>query len=373
MEDNCVALAPCQRQAIESIRTEAIALRSESQSVLSHVFRMSNLSDSDILATKEIIKKHARVALHFHPDRPAGGRLVAQALLQDGVYKTQFETGISNGLVAMHPGGLRDDWERHLFHGAYQMEGVTASQRPRYGALDLVRNADGPAPRFGSCFFILKPHTTTRSTFTFGGSQDRPKYQGTADELDAILAALMEESFTRDFALGIDQMRPRQLYSRLCNLETGYSDLYENRPASHNLDHVVEAQVHGEVLLGRDVEALVVDPAFHSTRVGQALVDMASTYGFPILYHSGFALRTEEVPADFRGPTMPSLAERVAGAGGVVDTACLGRAVQSLTENPKLWEDRGTFKDVLQEIKLLWHVLVKYGRPLREVVQSHLH
>ncbi|KAJ3490200.1 hypothetical protein NLG97_g5829 [Lecanicillium saksenae] len=355
---------------MESIRAEAVALRPESQAILSHVFRMSNLSDSEISKTKEIIKRHARIALHFHPDRPAGGRLVAQALLEDGVYKTQFETGISNGLVAMQSGGPRDEWERHLFHGAYQMEGVTASQRPRYGALDLMRNPDGPAPRFGSCFFVLKPDATKRATFTFGGSQDKPKYQGTADEFDGILAALMEESFTRDFALGVDRMRPRPLYSRLCSLKDDYLNLYDNGQASHNLDHVVEAQIHGEVLLGRDIEALVADPAFVGTAIGQQLVDMASTYGFQILYHSGFALRTEEIPADFRGPTMPSLAERIAGPGGVVDTACLGRAVQSLTENPKLWEDRGAFRDVLQEIKLLWHVLVKYGRPLREAVHS---
>lgn len=368
---NPANLAPCQRQAIENIRAEAIALRTDSQFTLSHIFRMSNLSDSDILKTKEIVQTHARVVLHFHPDRPAGGRLVAQALLEEGIYKSQFETGISNGLVSMQPGGPRDEWERHLFHGAYQMEGVEASQRPRYGALDLMRNADGPAPRFGSCFFILKPHMTACSTFTFGGSQDKPKYQGTADELDAILGALMEESFTRDFALGVDNIRPGQLYERLGSLKDDYGDSYANGKASHNLDHVIEAQIHGEVQLERDVEALVVDPAFRNTAVGQHLCEIATKYGFPIKYHGGFALKVDQIPADFRGPTMPSLARRVAGDGAVVDTACLGRAVQSLNDNPDLWSDRGTLADELQEIKLLWHVLVKYGRPLRDVVQSH--
>ncbi|OAA76909.1 hypothetical protein LEL_06593 [Akanthomyces lecanii RCEF 1005] len=370
METTAINLAPCQQQAIESVRAEAVDLKPESQSTLSHIFRMSNLSELDISETRETIKHHARVVLHFHPDRPAGGRLVAQALLEDGIYKTQFETGISNGLVAAQPGGLRDEWERHLFQGAYQMDGVTASQRPRYGALDLVRNAEGPAPRFGSCFFVLKPHVTMRSTFTFGGSQEKPKYQGTADELDAILAALMEESFTRDFALGVEKMRPRQLFERLGDLKKDFHDLYGSRVAAHNLDHMIEAQIHGEVLLGRDVDALVVDPAFRDTTVGQHLCDMASVYGFSIRYHGGFALRTEEVPPHFRGPTMPSLAKRIAGLNGLVDAACLGIAVQSLTEDPKLWEDRGKFANVLQELKLMWHVLVKYGRPLVEVIDS---
>lgn len=136
-------LAPCQQHAIESVLAEAVELKPESQSTLSHIFRMSNLSESNVSETKEVIKDHARVVVHFHPDRPVVGRLVAQALLEDGIYKTQFETGISNGLVAAQPGGLRDEWERHLFHGAYQMDGVTASQWLKYGALDLMRSAEG--------------------------------------------------------------------------------------------------------------------------------------------------------------------------------------------------------------------------------------
>jgi len=38
------------------------------------------------------------VALNFHPDRiAADGRMVTEALLADGVYRSQFATGISNG------------------------------------------------------------------------------------------------------------------------------------------------------------------------------------------------------------------------------------------------------------------------------------
>ncbi|XWW93776.1 hypothetical protein V2A60_001713 [Cordyceps javanica] len=368
MDTSAIDLAPCQLQAIESVRAEAVLLRAESQATLSHILRMSNLAASNVGEAKEAIREHARVVLHFHPDRPAGGRLVAEALLHDGIYKTQFETGISNGLVATRPGGPRDEWERHLFGGAYQADGVTAAQRPRYGALDLMRSADGPAPRFGSCFFILKPHATARSTFTFGGSQDVPRHRGTADEMDAVVAALMEESFTRDCALGADETRPPRLLERLRGLKADYTGIYEHGRASRNLDHVVEAHVHGEVVLGRDVEAVVVDAAFRGTSVGRLLDEMASRYGFRILHHGGFALRAAEVPADFRGPTMPSLARRVSRPDGVVDTACLGRAVQSLTEDPALWEDRGTFAEVLQEVKLLWHVLVKFGRPLHRAL-----
>ena len=38
-----------------------------------------------------------RVTLHFHPDRLAAGTPILQLMAQDGVYRSQFETGTSNG------------------------------------------------------------------------------------------------------------------------------------------------------------------------------------------------------------------------------------------------------------------------------------
>ena len=52
-----------------------------------------------------------RVTLNFHPDRLVRGRLVLDALAEDGVYVSQFVTGISNGGLTGHPGGDRWRWE----------------------------------------------------------------------------------------------------------------------------------------------------------------------------------------------------------------------------------------------------------------------
>ncbi|MDC2943638.1 DUF3626 domain-containing protein, partial [Bacillus thuringiensis] len=30
------------------------------------------------------------------------------------------------------------------------------------------------------------------------------------------------------------------------------------------------------------------------------------------------------------------------------------------------WSNRGTYEEVLQELKLLWHVLVRFGEPNRK-------
>jgi hypothetical protein len=70
----------------------------------------------------------------FHPDRfDFKGTTVAEALLKEGVYRNQFETGLSSGSMSAFPGGERDRWENTLFAGAYHVQGVTGSERPKYG------------------------------------------------------------------------------------------------------------------------------------------------------------------------------------------------------------------------------------------------
>jgi hypothetical protein len=120
---------------------------------------------------------------------------VAEALLKEGVYRNQFETGLSSGSMSAFPGGERDWWENTLFGGAYHAQGVTGSERPKYGALELVRYADGPIPRFGSCYFVLQQKVTTRTSFTFMGSEgpratDR---QGTIGHMHSVMAGLLAE------------------------------------------------------------------------------------------------------------------------------------------------------------------------------------
>ncbi|KAK4062964.1 hypothetical protein Trihar35433_8759 [Trichoderma harzianum] len=365
------ALHPSQAAAIANIKVQAAALKPEALQTIYHIFRMSNIPIARLDDIRKTIVQHARVAMHFHPDRPSrSGRTVVESLLKDNIYRNQFETGISNGLVATQLGGARDEWERNLFSGAYHDTGNSdtvanafdPTLRPKYGALDLMRNSDGPAPRFGSCYFLLRPEVSTRSTFTFGGSQGIPKERGTADEFDAILAALLKECFLRDTALGVENVRPKRMVEYIDALSKSplVKDIYE-RPPSRNLDHLIEAQIHGDVLLSRDVEALVVDPSFF-TRGGTGLLLLAlgETYRFPVFVHHGFQLSSGSVPSDFRGPTMPPLATQIA-LNGIVDVQIIGEAVKDWVACADLLGDRGDLAQGLQELKLLWHVLVRYG------------
>lgn len=64
-------------------------------------------------------------------------KTVAQALLEGGIYKSQFETLLSSGSVSAHPGGARDIWEKKLFGGAYHRNDSDITQRPKYGSLRI--------------------------------------------------------------------------------------------------------------------------------------------------------------------------------------------------------------------------------------------
>jgi len=357
-------LSKAQVFALEHItkyaRTRKIGAREETK----HVLQMSNISQTTLETAVDKIKTYARVALHFHPDRPEQNmKTVAEALLESGLYRSQFETLISSGSVSAFPGGERDDWERKIFGGAYHADIATNSQRPKYGALDMMLHPDGPAPRFGSCYFLLNPAVSWRCTFTYLDSHYDPKEKGTYEEFDDIIAALFVESFVRDFALGESELTPTKLMDHLLvNLDKPLSDP-ANRAAVRNLNHYIEAQVHGDVSLAEDVDTLVADPSFQKTQTGKVLEEICQQYAINLYWHCGFALPLTDVPDNFRGPSMPSLANRIANED-YVDVSMIGPAVFDLKRNPSSWSERGSGTEVLQELKILWHVLVKYGRAL---------
>ncbi|KAK1749681.1 hypothetical protein QBC47DRAFT_354659 [Echria macrotheca] len=360
---------PSQVAAIDHVRSVAVNLRPSALEMIDHCLYMANCLPMSAVhaALLTSIRETARVALHFHPDRPVGegGRTVAASLLVDGIYRNQFETGISNGGLSAQPGGARDEWERSLFGGAYHAdgwdEGGWRALRPKYGALDILGTAaDGPAPRFGSCFFVLKQHVLSRCTFTFGGSADAPKWQGTMDEFDALLAGALEDSFMRETTMGAPrELRPSGLVRHIQSRAEGR---HLESVRTGNLDYYVEAQVHGDLRLDRDVEGLVADPSFHGSEAGEDMQALAEKFGFPLRWHLGSEIKPEEVPYDFRGPTVPSLAVRIA-RNGLVNVKLIGDAVQDLMRDPARWSDRGSPSHVLQELKWLWHVLVRYGSP----------
>lgn len=254
-----------------------------------------------------------RVTLNFHPERTgADGRTVIERIAAERLYRSQFETGTSNGGLTAHEGGDRWRWEQRIFGAAY--DGAPAAERPKYGALDDEPRGVGGAPRFGSAHLRLTRATLGRTTFCYPDSVFEPEHLGVASAVTGL----------------VEQARSDRAAGRL-----------------DPLDEYVEAHVHGPLDLATDVEAVVLDPCFR----GGAVEEAAAQLPCPVEWHGGFEVTVEVVRehAAYRGPEVVALAERIA-ADGRLDPAVVGAAAATGRHDP-------------QRLKQVWHVLARFGRP----------
>jgi hypothetical protein len=248
-----------------------------------------------------------RVTLNFHPDRLVRGLPILRALAEDGGYHSQFVTGTSNGGLTAHPGGDRWRWESRIFGGAY--DDASPYERPVYGALNFRRQVVGAAPRFGSSHFRLTGAALARTTFCYPDSAAEPSDFGVAAGMHLVALAEADEQDA--------------------------------------LNDYIEAQVHGGVVLARDVEALVLDACYRGTPVETA----ARLLPCPVEWHPGYRLTVPQLRrhADYRGEEYAELGARIA-EDGRVDPRVIGDAARTGRHEP-------------QDLKMVWHTLARFGAP----------
>ncbi|WP_109506541.1 DUF3626 domain-containing protein [Nocardioides speluncae] len=245
------------------------------------------------------------VTLHFHPDWPFADGLVIEAMAGDGSYRSQFETGTSNGGLTAHPGGDRWRWESRIFAGRYD-DGAAAA-RPVYGSWNHRGRPHGGSFRFGSAHLRLKPGVRERTTFCFPDSVFEPDAIGGPELLEELVG--------------------------LC--EAAGHDL---------LDDYIEAHVHDGVRF--DVEALVLDPCHADGPVAEA----AARLGCPVELHPGFQVRTADLDPAYRGAEYVELARSL---GAVLTPDVVAAAARSGRHDP-------------QAVKRVWHLLARFGRLPKE-------
>jgi hypothetical protein len=248
-----------------------------------------------------------RVTLNFHPDRLCRGLLVLESLRRDGLYRSQFETGTSNGGLTAYRGGARWSWESRIFGGVY--DDGPAAERPKYGSLNFRRRAAGGSPRFGSCHLRLRAETLARTSFCYPDSFLEPADFGVAAAMALIPIA-----------------------------EADSADA---------LDDYIEAHVHGPVRIGEDTEALVLDPSFRSTEVEETAYQLDCA----VEWHAGFRLSESELRRhpDYRGPDYVRLGLELA-VDGYLDARIIGDAART-----------GRYDE--QHLKRVWHCVARFGRP----------
>ena len=141
--------------------------------------------------------------------------------------------------------------------------------------------------------------------------------------------------------------------------------------------------MHGAVALAADVDALVLDPAFADSAVGELSEDTASRYAIECEWHPGSARAPLAAGVPWDVPDVDGeplawqtfcahgrarqLAERVVerhSKAQRLDAANIGQAAVSVVRSPERWEDWGGQMEVLQYLKYLWRITVVYGEPL---------
>ncbi len=375
-------LSAANRAALDSVRERAQREQPRHVTRIERVLAAAGV-DADPHALLAAAGRQGVLTINFHPDRLlADGRSVARALDQDGVYRSQFETSISNGGLTAYPGGDRDRWERALFAGAYHGPEVRAAERPRYGGLNLMNHRNGACPRFGSCHVELRPEAAARATLSFGDSAARPTEIGLADAFAPVLAPLLETLAATGGALGRSGIGVRELAEGLLRGDAAGQRGVFAPAMTRTLNDYVEAQIHGVVSLAADVDAVVMDPAFAGTPEHDRLRAAADRDGFARRMHAGSALPLADVPQDVPdtagaapmrwqllcgGGRARRLAERVVedhGAAARLDAATIGRAAVSAVREPAGWREWGPRPLVLQHLKDLWLLVVAHGGPL---------
>lgn len=260
-----------------------------------------------------------RIVLHFHPGWAFGEGTVLDAIATAGVYRSQWQTGTSNGGLTAHPGGDRWRWEHKIFEGQY--DDASAADRPVYGAWNRHDDPYGASPRFGSAYLRLRPDVADRATFCWPDSVFDPQAVGGRERLEELCrladAGILDPSVRPDSAAHL--------------------------PLDDPLNDYVEAHVHGGLLILRDVEALVLDP---HDRV--AFSEVLSRLGCPVEEHPGYRVTAAGIDPDYRSDVPVELARTL---GGEITPAKLASASRSGDHDP-------------QAIKWLWHCLARFGRQM---------
>lgn len=297
------------------------------------------------------------ITINFHPDRFSNNcKTVIENLFEQGQYHGQFRTGTTNGGKSAHIGGDRFLWEQRLFYDAYPQCSI---DRPKYGALNLFKYIDGASTRFGSCFFVLKHEVINRCTFAYGDSSTNPTTLCTSDTFVGVLSGLLEDVQKNGRLLN---QVVSSMQEALAILLYPYNKL---KNIGRNLDYCIETHIHGDVLLGKDVDSFYVDGSFQQTPLAKQAEVLCKKYGIPLKWIPKRQVEIGTIGELFRGPKIPLLAQKIDRLFGnnqsIINAALIGQASCDSLLNPEIWKDIGNETELFQYFKQLWHTIGFFG------------
>lgn len=248
-----------------------------------------------------------------------------------------------------------------MWGDAYSGGTSLASERPRYGGLNLTNYADGACPRFGSCHLRLRVQALAWCSFTFGDSTGAPDDVGAARVFEPIVAGLLEAVERTGTMLGRPTVGTEDATELL--IATVRSGIFDDGQLGRSLDDYVEAQIHGPVELGRDVDAIVIDPSFASTNTGHVLESLSERYGPSVHWHANLEwppVTCPQIPRRSVAAIRPT-GRRPPWKRGV--PRCRDHRPSSgiRRDRPRRLGRMGQHRRRAAEVKYLWHTVIVYG------------
>lgn len=342
-----------QKLAIDKVRKYAKINYKENRTYL------ENICSPFFVDSQELIHRilQSPITINFHPDRFSGnGKTIMENLVEQGLYHGQFHTGTTNGGKTAFIGGDRFLWEQRLFNNAYPDD---STERPKYGALNVFRYLDGASVRFGSCFFTLKKEIVNRCTFSYGDSSTNPTTLCTSDTFAGILVDLFKDIQNNGKLLNQIVSTEQEALAVLMNKSSKIKNL------GRNLDQCIETHIHGDIVLGEDMEDFYMDESFQQTIFSEQAEGLCRRYGITLKWIPKRQMDIDDIGDLFRGPMIPKLAKKIdcilGCSQGFIHASLIGQASRDSTLKSGNWNDIGNESELFQYLKQLWHTVGYFG------------
>ena len=241
-------LTPHQKKALEHCAMKSREFSEINYPPLIEKFKNKGLDEGDLLLVTNYIQNIAPIIIHLNLDAILG------YLCDDIYYRNQFQTSTSRGSLSYKS---RIEWENRLFCNSY--EDVDGFYRVKYGPLNITNDPDGvrAAHGYGDSYLLLKNDIKDRTSLTLGDSGNSLCEIATFNNLFHILNKLSDE-----------------LLDKIIRLSRGDDISFDS-----NYGFYIECQYHGEILLERDLEAVVVNKKHkHDTKFNELLTKFADRH-----------------------------------------------------------------------------------------------
>jgi len=232
-----------QTKALTYVRETSLEQHQQRLSSLLEKVKKFGFSEEDLNTALRYIEHRAPIIIHLKLDQ------ILPLLSKDTHYRNQFETGRTNGsndLVA------RSGWEDKCFNNAYKES--TPFHRPKYGVLNVVSDPRGITlcSSYGDSYLVLRKHMRSRVTGASCDTSNSHVKVGTLDLYGHVLEAFSDNEI--------------KVVLEAATKKSTAAD-------SSKLATYKELQVHGEVLLERDIESIVVNTRHKSDKILVELVE----------------------------------------------------------------------------------------------------